>query len=78
MCEAEIQNRERLSVIRVAGKPTLTEATPRLISSRDVALDMEFIRKCEIFSRAKWMRDTYAILAGMKSNTGTTGESSLP
>jgi hypothetical protein len=38
VCEAEIQNLERLSVIRVAGKPTLTEATPRLISSRDVAL----------------------------------------
>ena len=38
VCEAEIQKRVRLSVMRVAGKPTLTEATPRLISSRAVAL----------------------------------------
>lgn len=33
-----MQKRDRLSVMRVAGNPTLTEATPRLMSSREVAL----------------------------------------
>lgn len=33
-----MQKRDRLSVRGVAGNPTLTEATPRLSSSRDVAL----------------------------------------
>jgi len=68
VCDAERQKRTRPRINGVAGKPTVTTATPRFNISRLNALEKNKLA-IEIP-----VNSSYAIFDGLYSNAGTTGE----